>query len=422
MHICLFEDAVTENFRPLVDLRPVYDLRTGMRTNLERTRELFPDAGILLHTRSALKGAAIDRYDAPVNRIPGELNVLFLNGRLLLEKGAFIEELQRIVRGKDARVMMSGGEVAAAWVPEARIDLSEGRYLTADTFDGLASEDVGEVSMISRTWHLLDHLHDMLEADYARQARGYNVLERPGASIHESVVMIEPERIHVAPGARIMPGAVISAADGPVFIDRSAVVMEHAVLRGPLYLGPHSQAKIHSQIDGGSFGTCVKLGGEVHDAIIHSYSNKAHLGFLGDAYLGCWCNMGAGTNNSNLKNDYSETDLYNIATGEFENTGRQFTGLVMGDHSKCGIATRFNTASVIGTYCNILGEGFQPRVVPSFAWGGPGGFVDYRIDKAIEVARAMMKRRDIELSEAEEELLRAEYERVTAGRTEVTAL
>lgn len=422
MHVCLFEDAVAEHFRPLVDLRPVYDLRSGMRTNLERARELFPDAGIILHTRPVLKEVSLERYDAPVNRIPGELDVLFLNGRLLLEEGAILDQLKQLVRRKDPRVMMSGDAVVAAWVPESRVDVSAGTYVDAGSFEGLPTEDVGEVRMIARTWHLLDHLHDMIHADYARQAKGYKVLERPGAQIHESVVMIEPERIHIAPGARVMPGAVISATDGPVFISRDALVMEHAVLRGPLYFGPQSQAKIHTQIDGGSFGTYVKVGGEVHDAIIHSYSNKAHLGFLGDAYLGCWCNMGAGTNNSNLKNDYSETDLYNVATGDFEITGRQFTGLIMGDHSKCGIATRFNTASVIGTNCNILGEGFQPRVVPSFAWGGPGGFVDYRIDKAIDVARAMMKRRDIELSEAEETLLRFEYERVTADRTEVTAL
>lgn len=422
MHLCLFEDATTDHLRPLVDLRPSYDLRTGIYTNLERAAAVFPDAGIILHTRRILKRVALERYDAPVNHIPGALNVLFINGRLLLEDGDFLNELRDVASGREARVFTSGGAVVAAFVPETSIDISEGGYLGEGAFAGLPHEEVGDVRLIDRCWHLLDYLHDMLEADYRRVARGYNVLERPGAEVHQSVVMIEPDRIHIAPGARVMAGAVISAENGPVFIDRDAIVMENAVLRGPLYLGRNSQAKIHAQIDGGSFGTCVKLGGEVHDAIVHSYSNKAHLGFLGDAYLGCWCNMGAGTNNSNLKNDYSETDLYNVATGDFEPTGRQFTGLFMGDHAKCGIMTRFNTASVIGTYCNILGDGFQPRFVPAFVWGGANEFHDYRIDKAIGVARAVMKRRNITLSEAEEELLRMEYERIASLRSEVTVI
>ena len=141
-----------------------------------------------------------------------------------------------------------------------------------------------------------------------------------------------------------------------------------------------------------------------------------------NVYLGSWCNLGAGTNNSNLRNDYRETDLYNVSTREFERTGRQFTGLFMGDHAKCGIMTRFNTASVVGTYCNILGEGFQPRYIPAFSWGGSTVFQNYRIDKAVDVARAVLKRRNMTLSGAEEELLRLEYDRVTAARTTVIAI
>lgn len=414
MHICLFEDATSEDLRPLTDLRPSYDLRTGINTNLERARALFPDAGVILHTRDLLKEVSLERYDAVVNRIPGELNVLFLNGRLLLKEDDFLQRLRRHLGGRDARLWMKDGAAAAAYVPETHVDIAHGRYLSAETFADIPEEEAEDATLVDRTWHLLDRMHEMIEADYYRLSRGYNVLERPGAEVHESVTLIEPERIRIEPGARIMPGCVISAADGPVFIDRDAVVMEQAVLRGPLYLGPMSQAKIHAEVTGGSFGTCVKLGGEVENSIVHSYSNKAHLGFLGDAYLGCWCNIGAGTNNSNLKNDYSETDLYNVASGHFEDTGRQFTGLIMGDHAKCGIMTRFNTASVMGTNCNILGEGFQPRFVPAFAWGGHTQFVDFRIDKAVSVARAMMKRRNVELSEAEEQLMRREYDRVTA--------
>lgn len=422
MHVCLFEDAHTEHLRPLVDLRPSYDLRTGIHTNMERAVAVFHDAGLIVHMREMLASVARERYNAPVNHIPGALNVLFLNGRVLLEEGDFLTALRQATQKREARVYTQRGAVLAAYVPHSDIDISAGRYLDEDSFSGIPSEEVEGVRIIDRMWHLLDEMHDMIKADYARLTRGYNILERSGAEIHDAVVLENPDQIYVAPGARVLPGAVISALEGPVFIDEHAIVMEGAVLRGPLYLGPYSQAKIHAQVDGGSYGTWVKLGGEVENSLIHSYSNKAHLGFLGDAYLGCWCNMGAGTNNSNLRNDYRETDLYNVSTREFEKTGRQFTGLFMGDHAKCGIMTRFNTASVMGTYCNILGEGFQPRFVPSFSWGGSTIFQDYRVEKAVTVARAVLKRRNMELSSAEEELLRSEYARITSTRSEVIAI
>ena len=422
MHICLFEDAGIEHLRPLVDLRPAYDLRTGIHTNLERAAAVFPDAGIILHMRKILSTAVRERHHAPVNHVPGALNVLFLNGRLLLEEGDFLSQLKSVVDKKEARVFTQEGAVLAAYVPRSRINISVEDFLDEQTFEGIPGEEVEGVRVIDRTWDLLNHMHAMITSDYGRLTRGFNILERPGADIHDSVILENPDRIHIAPGARVMAGTVISATDGPVCIDEHAVVMEGAVLRGPLYLGPYSQAKIHAHIDGGSYGTWVKLGGEVENTLIHSYSNKAHLGFLGDAYLGSWCNLGAGTNNSNLRNDYRETDLYNVSTREFERTGRQFTGLFMGDHAKCGIMTRFNTASVVGTYCNILGEGFQPRYIPAFSWGGSTVFQNYRIDKAVDVARAVLKRRNMTLSGAEEELLRLEYDRVTAARTTVIAI
>lgn len=423
MHICLFEDEVTEHLRPLVDLRPVYDLRTGMQTNLERARQVFSDAGFLLHTRAPLKEVCLERYDAPTNRLPAELDILFINGRLLLDGRKIIDEIRNLAKGGQGRVLKSGEAVVAVWMPRAQLDITAGEYLGAATFDGMASENLEEVRMISRIWHLLDHLPGMLAVDYARHAKGYNMLERSGAEVHESVVMIEPESIYIAPGARILPGAFLSAEAGPIYIDSSATIAEHTSVRGPAFIGENSQVKAGARVDVAAVGRWSKVGGEVHDSIVHSYSNKAHNGYLGDSYLGCWCNLGAGANTSNLRNDYGETALYNVAKGDFENTGRQFTGLFFGDHSKAAIATRFNTASVIGTYCNLLGEGFQPRYVPAFSWGNTvTDFIDYRIDKALQVATAVMQRRNVELTQAEEELLRLEYRRSTEARSEVIVL
>lgn len=423
MHICLFEDKVTEHLRPLVDLRPVYDLRCGMHTPLQRARLAFPDAGVLLHSRAELKEVCLERYDAPTNRIPSGLDVLFLNGRLLIDSRQAVDELKKLAAGGQPRVLTVGDTVAAAWVPRAQTDITAGGYLDASTFGGSAGEDASGFRMISRMWHLLDHLPTMLAVDYARQSKGYNMLERTGVEIHESVALIEPEKIFIAPGVRVFPGAVISAENGPVYIDASAVIAEHTSVRGPAYIGKNVRVKAGAHVDVAAIGKRSKVGGEVHDSIIHSYSNKAHHGYLGDSYIGCWCNLGAGTNTSNLRNDYGETAIYNMKEGDFEGTGRQFTGLFLGDHSKAAIATRLNTASVIGTYCNLLGEGFQPRYVPSFSWGNTvTDFIDYRIDKALDVAAAVLKRRDVQLTEAEESLLRWEYARVAEGRSEITVL
>lgn len=417
MILCLFEDAETENLRPLVDLRPSYDLRTGIRTNLERAIELFPGDGLVLHMREMLTGAALHRYERPVNRIASGVDVLFLNGRLLLKPSDVWDSIRALRQARKGRVIKYGETVLAAYWPSFDGEL-EGDYLDAGFFSRFPSSSVEEAVLIDRMWHILDNLYGMIEADFVRITRGYNILERPEADIHRTAILANEERIYVGRRARILPGAVLHAETGPIYIDDDAIVMEHSVLRGPLYLGPHSQAKVNAQIDGTSMGPWVKLGGEVYGVVVHSYSNKSHVGFLGDAYIGQWCNFGAASNNSNLKNDYGETSLFNVATKEFEKTGRQLLGLFMGDHSKCAIGTHFNTASVIGTYSNLFGAGFQPRCVGSFEWGGQAsGFERYQIEKALRVARAVMKRRNISLSEVEEALLRAEYRRITGEDT-----
>jgi UDP-N-acetylglucosamine diphosphorylase / glucose-1-phosphate thymidylyltransferase / UDP-N-acetylgalactosamine diphosphorylase / glucosamine-1-phosphate N-acetyltransferase / galactosamine-1-phosphate N-acetyltransferase len=417
MILCLFEDPTTEHLRPIVDLRPCYDIRTGIRTNLERAREIFPDAGLILHMREMLVNASLHRYDRPVNRIAEGVDVLFLNGRALLEPGPGLDAIRSLVSGNERRALTRGDDVVAAYWPGFSGAIGGG-YIQREFFADF-DEDAADVRMIDRSWHVLDHLHAMMESDYDQMTGGYKILESPDSTIHETAILANEDRIFVGKGARILPGAVLHAETGPIYIDDNAVVMEHAVLRGPLYIGPYSQARVNAQIDGTSMGPWVKLGGEVHDVVVHSYSNKSHVGFLGDAYIGQWCNFGAASNNSNLRNDYGETTLYNIATDEYESTGRQFLGLVMGDHSKCAIGTNFNTASVIGTYVNLYGEGFQPRFVPSFSWGGQAdGFDRYKIEKALVVAGAVMKRRDIELTDAEEALLRAEYRRVTGHESD----
>jgi UDP-N-acetylglucosamine diphosphorylase/glucosamine-1-phosphate N-acetyltransferase len=165
--------------------------------------------------------------------------------------------------------------------------------------------------------------------------------------------------------------------------------------------------KAAGRVEASAVGTWSKVGGEVHESVVHSFSNKAHDGYLGNSYLGRWCNLGADTNTSNLKNDYGEVTVYDAVVGDFVPTGRQFVGLFMGDHAKCSINTMFNTGTVVGVFCNLFGSGFPPRHVPSFSWGGAEGLVPYRIEKALRVAEAVMARRGVPLTEADRALLAA---------------
>ena len=409
MYLCLFEDDGAEHLWPLAATRGVYDLRLGLRTLLETTREAFGAPSTLLHARRRVARVTAEENDLLVNRIPDGLDVLFVNGRYVAEEGDVLDRLRAAARaGEPARAFVQGGDLVAAWVPSAALSYVEHDAVTRATFEALPEERVEGARLIGRLWHLLDALVPALHRDFAARTAGFNIYERPGARIHESAVLVEAERIYVGEGATVRPGAVLNAEDGPIYIGPDAVVMEHAVIRGPACIGRGSQVKVASNLAESAVGPVCKVAGEVESSVVHSFSNKAHPGFLGNAYLGRWCNLGAGTNTSNLRNDYGEIALYDAATDAYEPTGRQFVGLFMGDHSKCAIDTTFNTGTVVGVFCNLFGPGFPPRHVPSFSWGSPqDGYSHYRIDKALEVAEAVLARRGKTLTEAERELLTA---------------
>jgi UDP-N-acetylglucosamine diphosphorylase/glucosamine-1-phosphate N-acetyltransferase len=193
--------------------------------------------------------------------------------------------------------------------------------------------------------------------------------------------------------------------------------MEGAMIRGPFALCEHSTVKMGAKIyEGTTFGPECKVGGEVSNSVIFGYSNKAHDGFLGNSVLGEWCNLGADSNNSNLKNNYSMVKVWSYEEETYVNTRLQFCGLIMGDHSKCSINTMFNTGTVVGVSANIFGTGFPPKFVPSFAWGGSEGFSTYRIEEAIEVASRVFERRKLAFNEAEQRIFRHLYDSSTKYR------
>ena len=213
------------------------------------------------------------------------------------------------------------------------------------------------------------------------------------------------DEIFVGQGAKVKPGAVLDAEGGPIIIEPGATIFPNATIEGPAFIGEKSLIKIGAKIyEGTSIGEVCKVGGEVEETIIHSYSNKQHDGFLGHSYLGMWVNLGADTNNSDLKNNYGNVKVY--VDGGIVDSGSMFVGLTMGDHSKSGINTMFNTGTMVGVSCNVYGGGFPPKFIPSFTWGGAEGLLEYRLDKALETARAVMGRRKIELTASDEELMR----------------
>ncbi|MGB3544081.1 MAG: hypothetical protein WBA11_14265, partial [Rubrivirga sp.] len=255
--------------------------------------------------------------------------------------------------------------------------------------------------LIERLWDLISDLENRITHDLTSMG-SLGVLE---GEIEDGATIVGRDSVHVAAGATVRAGAVVSAHGGPVWIGDGAEIGENAVLRGPVFVGPKGIVKPAARIETSAFGYWSKVGGEVQGSVMHSLSSKGHDGYLGDSYLGRWCNLGADTNTSNLKNDYGEIAVWDALEDAFVSSGRQFAGLFMGDHSKCSINTMFNTGTVVGVFANLFGAGFPPRHVPSFVWGGSDGLVPYRVDKALEVAEAVLARRDRTLSDAERERL-----------------
>lgn len=425
MHLCLFEDASVSGLRPLTETRPVYGLRLGMRSLLERARDAFQPDALALHARPPVAPVTEQGVpEASVNRLPDD-DVLFVNGRFVAQSDAATSSIRTHVQTNgDAHVFLHDDTVVAAWQPDAAASLPasllEAGPLSLESFSALPASSLDAARLVARPWDLLDDLGDTLRRDAAAQTTrpaDTPLAKRDHASVHDSVATVRPEAAHLGTGATVRPGAILNAENGPIVLGADAVVHEQAVLKGPCYVGPKSQVKGGADIETAAFGYWCKVGGEVHDTVIHSLSNKAHPGFLGDSYLGRWCNLGADTNTSNLKNDYGEVSAYAPDAGAFTNTGRQFAGLVMGDHSKCGINTMFNTGTVVGTFCNLYGGDFPPRYVPPFSWGGPRtGFTTYRLEKALAVAERVMARRDTDLTDADRALLSGLYERTADER------
>jgi UDP-N-acetylglucosamine diphosphorylase/glucosamine-1-phosphate N-acetyltransferase len=273
-------------------------------------------------------------------------------------------------------------------------------------------EFTGDITVIDKTWKIFFENARQIKADFPLVTTG-----RRSAGISDKhTVVYGEENLFVEEGVNIK-AAIINAETGPVYLGKNSIVQEGAIIRGSFALCEGGHVNMGAKMRGDTtVGPFSKVGGEVSVSVIFGYSNKAHDGFMGCSVLGEWCNIGADTNTSNLKNNYEPIKLWNHAAQEFESTGLMFCGLMMGDHSKCGINTMFNTGTVVDVSANVFGEGFPRNYIPSFTWGGASGTTTYRFDKAMETAFRAMERRNLVMDEAEKNILQQVYTMSAAQR------
>ncbi len=389
--LCIFEDEHYAQFYPLSLTRPVFDLRCGMTSLREKITRQFPGAQLFLFCREYLADY-VRETNYRVNQMPGELS-WFVNGRFLFS-AALPQNL------KDELLLQHNGKTVAAHLKPDRLAAHVQPLRLPEEIPGVAEHEI-EGKWLSYPWDLIHANVHELAKDFALANRGGQILGK----IYPNVTLLQTQNVFIAQSAKLKPGVVLDAEDGPIYIDEGVTIMANASLQGPLYVGKNSTIKMGAKIyEGVSIGELCKVGGEVEESIIHGSSNKQHEGFLGHAYLGEWVNIGADSNNSDLKNNYSTVKVY--INGQSIDSGSLFVGLFMGDHAKCGINTMFNTGTVVGVMSNVFGAGYPSKAIASFAWGGVPKIETYALEKALATARRVLARRKRELTSAQEKVLR----------------
>ncbi len=383
MNSILFDGPFRTDLLPLTFTRPVCDLRVGILTIREKWQQrLGRPAGTLT------EGYLAEKF--PLNSSDDNL---LIHGAVCPT-----EELVQAIQALEMGQQLAHGDLLIAMRAKQAGDATP--VLRPD-----ALQFRDDLTVIRQPWDIFSKNGKEMESDFGLLTQG-----RTGRELSSSNMIIGNGAIFLEEGAKV-EASILNTTGGPIYIGKDAEVMEGSIIRGPFALGEHSQVKMGAKIYGPTtIGPHSKVGGEVNNSVIIGYSNKGHDGFLGNSVLGEWCNLGADTNNSNLKNNYDEVRVWSHRTGRFERTGLQFCGLIMGDHSKSGINTMFNTGTVVGVSANVFGAGFPRTFIPSFTWGGASGFIDYRIDKALEAAARMMERRGIALDAVEEKLLRTVFD------------
>lgn len=389
MNYILFDGSVRNQLLPFTYTRPVADIRIGILTIREKW-ELYLGSTTTTVTEDHLS----DKWPL----VEMEQNIL-INGSFLPSE----DLVNRIKDLKENQALFYDDEPLAFFS-------KEGQEVDFDSYE-ITQYSHDDLLRVEYTWDIFSKNHIAITRDFELITRG-----RRSQPIPSTTVAFQEENIFIEEGAQL-PLCSLNAKEGPIYIGKNAEIMEGAMIRGPFALCEGAVIKMGSKIyTGTTVGPYCKVGGEVNNSVFFAYANKGHDGFVGNSVLGEWCNLGADTNTSNLKNNYAEVRLWDYETEKFARTGLQFCGLMMGDHSKCGINTMFNTGTVVGVSANIFGSGFPRNFIPSFSWGGAAGMMTYKTDKAFETAQVAMSRRNMEFTEEDAKILEYVFEETAKYR------
>ena len=391
MNYILFDGTVRNALLPFTFTRPVADIRIGILTIREKWENYLATT-----TTTLTEEYLSEKYPMVELEENIMINASFLPNNILSEMVKNLESNQAIFKGE---------EVIAFFTNDSQEEVDFDAY---------------EIIEFNQDCLRLEHTWDIFAKNDAAIREDFELLteDRKSQPIPKSVNVISPENIFIEEGAKL-EFVTLNASTGPIYIGKNAEIMEGSVIRGPFALCESGRVKLASKVYGATtVGPYSVIGGEVSNSVLMGYSNKGHDGFLGNAVLGEWCNIGADSNNSNLKNNYEEVKLWSYETENFAKTGLQFCGLMMGDHSKCGINTMFNTGTVVGVSTNIFGAGFPRNFIPSFSWGGNAGFTTYLTNKAFQTAKIVMARRNIEFTDEDAKILEHVFETTKKWRNE----
>jgi len=373
-NVILFDSEVREHLLPLTFTRPLGELRVGMLTIREKWAKWLGGK------------VSFITQDYLANKFPieyGDENIV-INGSVMPS-----DRLCRLIRQMEFNdAYLQGEELIVAKLDREQLE----KLIHDEDIDQLNVYDIEDTPFLK-----INHLWDIFLLNGDALTEDFQLLtqDQESALLSETNRVIgDPKNIFLAEGATV-EYATLNVKDGPIYLDRNSEIMEGAMVRGSLYLGEKSIIRMGARIYGPTtIGPWSRVGGEVMQSVIQGYSNKSHEGFLGHSVIGEWCNIGADTSVSNLKNNYENVKVWSYPEGKFVDTGTQFCGVFMGDYGKLGINTMLNTGTVISVAANVFGSGFPRNYVPPFAWGGASGFQTFQLDKAFETAELMMQRRN----------------------------
>ncbi len=382
MNYILFDGETRDNLLPFTYTRPVAAIRCGIMTLQEKWEHLLNSTTTII-TEDYLT----EKYPL----------VLFENN-IMINGSVFPNlDLVKAVKSLQENQALYKDEVLIAFYAkeEEKKPLEDKEHI----------QYAKPIKRLEHTWHIFSFNGEELINDFELLTANRN-----SEPIPNHVKATNSSQIFIEAGVTL-EHVVLNALEGPIYLAKNSKILDGSLVRGPFALGEKSILKMGSKIyKNTSIGPNCKVGGEISNVVFFENSNKGHDGYLGNAVIGAWCNIGAGSNNSNLKNDYSEVKLWNYEAEHFQKTGLQFCGLMLGDHSKCAIDTQFNTGTVVGVFANIFGSGFPKNFIPSFTWGGKQGLKEYNLKKAYEVAEAVMKRREQVFNDTERAILKHIFE------------